>query len=176
MCSSDLPQRGLAVQAVAAVQLDGAAGGRRGEEARQHAQHVEALLAEALLPAVLEQYQRQRKYLDADAAYQLELLQQQGMAVDAPAVLGRLRRMRRSILSAEEQPHAVAWAPPSAGLGRQYSSTASVGGSSMRSRESEQHARWQPQRHGTAVVADGCAGGQQLGHAVALPCTPGRQS
>ena len=165
----------LAVQAAAAAQLGDAAGNGRGHrEAPRRALLQHHLLAEALLPGVLEQHHRQRRHLDADAAYQLELLQQQGVAVDAPAVLSRLRHARRGILSADEHQRALAWAPPLAGLGRQQSSVGSVGGSSFRSRDAEPP-RWQQQRHGTAVVADGCAG-WAAGSAAAWRMVVGRVS
>jgi len=146
----------LAIQAAVAARLDRAAD-CAGPPGQQH-ELLEQLLAVALLPGVLEQHERRRRHLEADAAYQLELLQQQGVSLDAVSILARLRRMRRGVLAAGQQAQPAAWVSPAAGghqrtLERQQSS----GGSSYRSRDSEQ-TRWQQQqqqRHGTAVVADG---------------------
>lgn len=146
----------LAVQAAAAAQLGGVPGGS-GPAGRHH--HLLGhLLAVALLPGVLEQAGLGSRHPEGDAAHQLELLQQQGVAVDAPAVLARLRRLRRAVLApCGGGRESGAWgvpgaAPPPRPLERQHSS----GGSSYRSRDSEQ-ARWGQQRHGTAVVGDGYA-------------------
>lgn len=155
----------LAVEAAAAAQADSlsssvqspaAPGTDSAQQQQQQALLQGQLLAEALLPAVLEQWQRHRKHLDADAAYQLDLLEQQGVAVDAPAVLAGLRHMRRSLLSSEEQHAAGLWAAPLSGLGHPQSSAASLGGSSFRSRESET-ARWQQaHQRQSVVVGEGC--------------------
>ena len=155
----------LAVEAAAAAQADGVGSSVQSsaascteslEQQQQQALLQGQLLAEALLPAVLEQWQRHRKHLDADAAYQLDLLEQQGVAVDAAAVLARLRHMRRGLLSSEEQHAAGLWAAPLSGLSHPLSSAASLGGSSFRSRESET-ARWQQaHQRQSALVAEGC--------------------
>lgn len=147
----------LAVQAATAAQLGGG-GSSAGSAQQREALLQQHLLAQALLPSVLEQQELQQRHADASAGHQLELLQQQGVSVDAPAVLTRLRRMRRGVVPAGEaasHPH-HGWAPPSSMLSRQHSGVGSVA-SSLRSRESEQQ-RWAPQqRTGRAVVGDGCA-------------------
>lgn len=155
----------LAVEAAAAAQADGVGSSVQRsaascteslEQQQQQALLQGQLLAEALLPAVLEQWQRHRKHLDADAAYQLDLLEQQGVAVDAAAVLARLRHMRRGLLSSEEQQAAGLWTAPLSALGHTQSSAASLGGSSFRSRESET-GRWQhAHQRQSALVAEGC--------------------
>ncbi|KAL4433701.1 hypothetical protein ABPG75_000142 [Micractinium tetrahymenae] len=144
----------LAVQAAVAARLDRVRESS-GPAGQQH-ELLEQLLAVALLPGVLEQAERGARHPEGDAAYQLELLQQQGVALDAPAILARLRRLRRGMLApGGGGRESGAWGAPTASsqqrsLERQHSS----GGSSYRSRDSEQ-ARWGQQRHGTAVVGDG---------------------
>ena len=150
----------LAVQAATAAQLGGGSATAAGSvQQRRQALLQQHLLAQALLPAVLEQQEHQQRHADVGAGHQLQLLQQQGVSLDAPAVLTRLRRMRRGVVAAGEAAHARhgAWVPPSSMLSRQHSSVGSVASSSYRSRESEQPGRWAAQR-GRAVVGDGCAG------------------
>lgn len=147
----------LAIQAAVAARLD-SVHSDAGPAGQQH-ELLEQVLAVALLPGVVEQHERGQRHLEADAAYQLEMLQQQGIALDSPAILAHLRRLRRGVLMAGRHSHSGAWAQPVPGprpLERQLSS----GSSSYRSRDSEQ-ARWQltqqqqQQRHGMAVLSDG---------------------
>lgn len=139
----------MAIQAAAAARWDGGA-------VQQRQQLLQQLLAVALLPGVLEQAGRGARHVDGDAACQLELLQQRGVVLDAPAVLARLRRLRRGVLPmAGGGRESGAWGASAAQVAqRQLERQHSSGGSSYRSRDSEQ-ARWGQQRHGTAVVGDG---------------------
>lgn len=143
----------LAVQAAIAARLD-QVNSKAGRSGQQH-EMLEQLLSTALLPGMVSAHERGQHHLDADAAYQLELLQRQGVIVNVPAILARLRRMQRGVMTAGQhfQPACSLLQPlgQRRSLERQHSS----GGSSYRSRDSEQARQQQQQRQGTTVVGEG---------------------
>ena len=156
----------LAGEAVAEAELASSGSGSSGQARPQHEVLLQQqLLAVALLPAVLELHQRGQGHADAEAASQLELLQQRGVPLDAPAILSRLRRLRRGLLAAGQQQRPGAWAPPATGTARaSLERQQSSGGSSYRSRDSEQTRLQQQQQQqqqrqslgSSAVLGEGC--------------------
>lgn len=160
----------LAVQALAAAQLDNEKG-KGGPASQEEALLQNQLLAVALLPAVLQQHSCRQHHADAGAAQQLQHLQQRGVPVDAAAVLSQLRWMREGILAAsllqQNRAWMLGWMPPAASQARPHAleRQQSSGGSSYRSRDSEQRPQAQ-QRAGmpSAVVGEGCVAAAPKGN------------
>jgi hypothetical protein len=125
-------------------------------------QHVEQLAAVALLPGLLEQragQQGQRQY-DVEASRQVKLLQQQGLPLNTQTMLALLQSLRGSCEPSGGFQSAAGWtAHPAGSSGGQQPllERHSSGGSSHRSRDSEQH-RWQAAARpsaGNAVLGEG---------------------